>query len=194
MSKLIDSMIDAVQAGSDPREVYESSLTYPPGSSVKVNKATTGTDPNTGSSVSVPEGTVVTIIGVGGGESGVDHHVQLPDGDQAVIPFADLGEAEDKGFSDKEKKAMLKSAADLVKKVVGDLVGVKLKTNKGEQSTEFVISSADRDSVKSAHVEVKGTLKKGKFLRTHGTGEQLVNVDSIRKEGKDFAFSVTVGK
>jgi len=192
MSQLINSMIKAVHEGHDPREVLETSLTYPPGSSVKVNKATTAKDPVSGATFSVPEGTVATILGVGGGESGVDHHVSLPGGKQGIIPFMDLGEAEE--FSDKEKKAMMSSVRDLVKKVAKEAIGVKVKMIQGDKSTELVVSSPDRDSVKAAHIEIKGTLKKGKFLRTHGTGEQLVNVDSIRQEGKDYAFSVTVAK
>jgi hypothetical protein len=192
--ELINSMVNAVNEGHSPRKVLETSLTYAPGSSVRVNKATRGTDPDTGASVSVPEGTVVTIIGVGGGGSGVDHHVRLESGDQAVIPFMDLGEADDAEFSDKELKAMMSSVRDLVKKVAADMVGVKVNMKQGAESTELVVSSDDRDSVKAAHIEIQGTLKKGKFLRTHGTGEQPVNVEDIRKEGSGFAFSVTVAK
>ena len=90
---LIDQMVSAVEEGYTPRSVWETSLTYAPGSTVKVNKATTGKDPDTGAAVSVPEGEVVSIIGVGGGETGNDHHVLLKDGRQAFIHYYDLGES-----------------------------------------------------------------------------------------------------
>jgi len=93
-NELIEQMVELVEQGYTPLSVWESTLTYHAGSAVKVNKATTGKDPETGSSIAVPEGTVVTIVGVGGGESGNDPHVQLPSGQQAIIPFYDLGEGE----------------------------------------------------------------------------------------------------
>ncbi len=92
-SDIVTRMVGLVEKGNDPKHVLESSLSYGPGSSVKVNKATTGTDPQTGGSVSIPEGTLVTILGIGGGDSGSDHHAQLQDGRQVIIPFADLGES-----------------------------------------------------------------------------------------------------
>lgn len=91
--EMIKQMVAAVEEGYTPRSVWETSLTFAPGSTVKVNKATTGKDPQTGAAISVPEGEVVSILGVGGGTSGVDHHVLLKDGRQAVIPFYDLGES-----------------------------------------------------------------------------------------------------
>jgi len=92
-NKLIDQMVTAVEAGYTPRSVWETSLTYAPGSTAKVNKATTGKDPSTGAAIAIPEGDVVSIIGVGGGDSGNDHHVLLKDGRQAYVPYYDLGES-----------------------------------------------------------------------------------------------------
>lgn len=94
MSERIDAMVSMVQDGYTPRSVWEGTLSLHPGSSAKVNKATTGMDPQSGASVSVPEGSMVTIVGVGAGDSGVDHLVQLDDGKKIVIPHADLGESE----------------------------------------------------------------------------------------------------
>ena len=91
--EMIKQMVAAVEGGYTPRSVWETSLTFAPGSTVKVNKATTGTDPQTGASISIPEGEVVSILAVGGGPSGVDHHVRLKDGRQAIVPFYDLGES-----------------------------------------------------------------------------------------------------
>lgn len=91
--EMIKQMVAAVEEGYSPRSVWETSLTFAPGATVKVNKATTGTDPQTGASVSIPEGEVVSILGIGGGPSGTDHHVLLKDGRQAIVPFYDLGEA-----------------------------------------------------------------------------------------------------
>jgi len=88
---LIEQMVTAVGKGYRPKHVWESSLNFHPGSPVKVNKATTG-ELLGGGSVAIPEGSVVTVVGVGGGPSGVDHQVMLQDGRQAVVPFADLGE------------------------------------------------------------------------------------------------------
>ena len=92
-NELINQMIAAVEDGYTPRSVWETSLTYAPGSTAKVNKATTGKDPETGAAVSVPEGEIVSIIGVGGGDTGNDHHVLLKDGRQAFISYYDLGES-----------------------------------------------------------------------------------------------------
>lgn len=93
MPGVIDQMVAAVEEGFTPRSVWETSLTYSPGSAVKVNKATTAQLYPDGGSVSIPEGTKVSIVGVGGGASGVDHHVMLPDGRQAIVPFYNLGES-----------------------------------------------------------------------------------------------------
>ena len=93
MSKLIEQMIKSVQDGYTPRSVYEATLTYHPGSTVRVNKDTTGILFPTGGDVSVPHGTIVSIVGVGAGPSGKDHLVRLPDGQQATIPFYNLGES-----------------------------------------------------------------------------------------------------
>ncbi len=68
-SDLVSRMVSLVERGHSPGKVLESSLNYGPGSSVKVNKATTGKDPQTGGSISIPEGTVVSILGIGGGNS-----------------------------------------------------------------------------------------------------------------------------
>lgn len=92
-SKLIDMMVSAVEEGYTPRSVVETSLVFGPGARAKVNKATTAKDYHTGAAVTIPEGTVVTVIGVGGGDTGNDHHVMLPNGNQAVVPFYDLGES-----------------------------------------------------------------------------------------------------
>ncbi len=92
-SELIEQMVDLVGEGYTPNSIWEHSLTWHGGSEVKVNKATTGHDPITKASISVPEGTVVTIHGTGGGHSGNDPHCRLPDGRQAIIPYYDLGEA-----------------------------------------------------------------------------------------------------
>lgn len=93
IQKMVEQMVAAVEEGYTPRSVWETSLTFAPGSTVKVNKATTGTDPVSGASITIPEGEVVSILGIGGGTSGVDHHVLLKDGRQAIVPFYDLGEA-----------------------------------------------------------------------------------------------------
>lgn len=91
---MINQMVAAVEEGYTPRSVWETSLTYAPGSTVKVNKATTVTDPQSGSTFTIPEGEVVSILAVGGGPSGNDHHVELKDGRQAIVPYYDLGESE----------------------------------------------------------------------------------------------------
>lgn len=92
-SDMIKQMVAAVERGFTPRSVVEATLVYKPGSNVKVNKSTTGVDYHTKASVTIPEGTLVSVVGVGAGPSGVDHHVMLPDGKQVIIPFADLGES-----------------------------------------------------------------------------------------------------
>ena len=96
-SEMINRMVQLVsEEGYTPKSVWESSLSIHIGSTARVNKTTTATEYQTGNSLSVPEDTVVTVIGVGGGHSGADHHVLLPDGRQAVIPFYDLGEGFEK--------------------------------------------------------------------------------------------------
>lgn len=90
---MIDQMIELVNEGLDPRAVVEATLSLHPGSTAKVNKSTTGKDPHSEATFAIPEGSVVTVIGIGGGDSGTDHHVQLEDGRQAIIPFMDLGES-----------------------------------------------------------------------------------------------------
>lgn len=93
-AEAIERMVALVEQGYTPRSVVESSLTFSPGSSVKVNRTTPATDPSNGSSITVPEGEVVTILGVGGGDSGNDGHVLRADGSsQAIIPYQALGEA-----------------------------------------------------------------------------------------------------
>lgn len=113
-SEMIEQMVTAVQDGYRARSVWETSLTYAPGSSVKVNKATSATDPNTGASLTIPEGEVVTILGVGGGPSGVDHHVLRPNGSQAIVPFYNLGESTLK----KNGASLSEALVGVVKKVV----------------------------------------------------------------------------
>lgn len=94
MSKpVIEQMVRAVTDGYSPRSVYETSLTYHPGSTVKVNKDTKGMSFPDGAEVAVTKGSLVNIVGVGAGPSGKDHLVRLPDGSQATIPFYDLGES-----------------------------------------------------------------------------------------------------
>jgi hypothetical protein len=44
-STMMEQMVAAVEDGYTPESVWETSLTFSPGSSVKVNKSTTGTDP-----------------------------------------------------------------------------------------------------------------------------------------------------
>lgn len=92
-NKLIEKMVRLVQRGHSPQKVWESSLSLHPGSMAQVNKSTTAKAFQGNESVSVSKGTNVTVVGVGGGESGVDHHVQLPDGKHVVIPFSDLSSA-----------------------------------------------------------------------------------------------------
>ena len=92
MTRLVEHMVRAVRRGFTPRSVYETTLTYHPGSQVKVNKDTVGKD-NTGGDVSIPGGTVVSVTGVGGGTSGHDFVVALPDGKQVTVPFMDIGES-----------------------------------------------------------------------------------------------------
>lgn len=90
-SKMIEQMVRLVQRGHSPKKVWESSLCFAPGSSVLVNQDTEAKVYMTNESTRVAKGTVVTIVGVGGGNSGVDHHARLPDGKQVIIPFAALG-------------------------------------------------------------------------------------------------------
>ena len=90
----IHSMVDLVGQGYTPNSVWESSLTYHIGSSVKINQTISGEDPVSGAAVTVPEGEVVTIIAIGGGNSGNDGHVLRADGEsQAIIPRVALGES-----------------------------------------------------------------------------------------------------
>ncbi|MCG8435651.1 MAG: hypothetical protein MJA83_16630 [Gammaproteobacteria bacterium] len=92
-SDVIDRMVSLVEDGYAPDSVWESSLTFHPGSSVKINQTVTAVDPSTGSSVTVPEGEVVTVLGVGGGDSGNDGHVLRADGaSQAIVPYRAMGE------------------------------------------------------------------------------------------------------
>ncbi len=107
---LINSMVTRVTAGHDPDSVWETSMRYGLGNSVKVNKATTAREEGTGNSVSVPEGTVVTISNIGGGKSGLDHVVRLPDGRNVTVPFADLGEA----FPDSTNEELVGSVTKVV--------------------------------------------------------------------------------
>jgi len=89
---MIEKMIALTQKGYPSANVWETSMQYALGSPVKVNKDTTATEVDTGSSVSLTAGTVVTIVDIGGGPSGVDHVAMLEDGRRVVIPYADLGE------------------------------------------------------------------------------------------------------
>lgn len=89
---ILEQMVQAVRKGYTARSVFETSLTWHPGSSVRINKDTTGKLINDGGDVAIPKGSVVTVVGVGGGESGKDTLCLLPSGQQATIPFYDLGE------------------------------------------------------------------------------------------------------
>jgi len=99
MSRHVHEMISQVANGANAREVIESSLVFHPGSTARVNKATTAQKYMSDGTVSVPYGTVASIMAVGGGPSGNDHPVLLPDGTQAVIPFNDLGESVEEGLT-----------------------------------------------------------------------------------------------
>jgi hypothetical protein len=90
---LIEKMVSMVRGGMDPRSVMEHMVTYSPGMSLKVNKATTGTEDGTGSFVPVAQGTVVSVILAGAGNSGADPLVLLPDGRKVVLPFMDVFES-----------------------------------------------------------------------------------------------------
>lgn len=89
--KIIEHMVRLVQRGVNPRKVWETSMTYHPGATVMINKATTAKKLNSQESIDVAKDTLVTIVGVGGGPSGHDMHCRLPDGTQAIVPFYDLG-------------------------------------------------------------------------------------------------------
>lgn len=103
---MIESMVKAVQQGRKPRNVWETSLTYAPGSTQKLNKDTSASL-REGGTVSLKAGSTVTVVGIGGGSSGVDHHVQLPDGREAFIPFYDLGESVRESLADVVMKVTL---------------------------------------------------------------------------------------
>lgn len=90
--QLIEAMVKAVEDGYTPESVYETSLTYHPGSKIRVNKATTGKKWPDGGDVAIPKGAVVSVVGVGGGPSGKDTLCRMDNGDQAYIPFYDLYE------------------------------------------------------------------------------------------------------
>ncbi len=86
MSGIVDAAVELASMGLDHDKVLEATLSYGPGRRLRVKSGTTATKDG-GGSVGVPEGTVVTVIGVGGGRSGVDPVVQLPDGTVATVPF-----------------------------------------------------------------------------------------------------------
>jgi len=93
MSTLIENMIGLVQGGFTPRSVWESTMSLHIGSAAKVNKDTTATEYEKDTKIPLKAGDVVTVVALGAGDSGNDHHVQLADGRQAIVPFYDLGES-----------------------------------------------------------------------------------------------------
>lgn len=117
--KMIEQMVNAVESGFSPRSVWESSLTYSPGSTVKVNKSTSAVDAVSGATFTIPEGEVVSILGVGGGKTGNDHHIVTKDGRQAFINYYDLGESELQQSSDEDdnKDSIDEGVVGFVKKV-----------------------------------------------------------------------------
>ena len=89
-AEMVEHMVRLAQRGLKPSKVVESTLSFHPGSSAQVNKDTTAVGYQSNETLSVAKNTLVTIVGIGAGPSGVDHHVRLPDGKQVVIPFYDL--------------------------------------------------------------------------------------------------------
>lgn len=85
-NELIEKMISAVECGGDAAQVWESTLVYGLGTSVKIKDDLTAKT-QAGEDVQVTKGTVATICGVGGGHAGLDKLVDLPSGKKVVIPF-----------------------------------------------------------------------------------------------------------
>lgn len=86
MSTQVKYAVKLASMGLTPDKVLESSLTFHPGARIRAKVGTSGMKED-GSTISIPEGTVMTVIGVGGGQSGVDPLVQLPSGEIVNVPF-----------------------------------------------------------------------------------------------------------